>query len=194
MYMKFCYNCGNTLSLGSERFCSSCGQDLNKGSQNKPEGSTSISGNRGDVIGVGVSGSGNTIGKNIVIGSGTINVKEQELMKIQIPEYAEALKNFTDSLNQQLKGKSIPETEVEKINKGVEELAEEVKDVKEPNQPIGEVKKSDIKSKLFRIAKNVLKVLPKTAETVALFTPLAPFSKLIGEGTNYLVEAIEKEF
>jgi hypothetical protein len=91
-------------------------------------------------------------------------------------------------------GKSISEAEVKEINKGVEELVEEVKDVKQPNQPIGEVKKSDIKSKLFRIAKNALKVLPKTAETIALFTPLAPFSKLIGEGTNYLIEAIEKEF
>jgi hypothetical protein len=152
-----------------------------------------ISGNYGDVIGVGVSGSGNMIGKNIVVGSGAIKVSEHELAKIPVPEYAEALKSFIGSLNQQLKGKSMPEEQVKEINKDVEELAEEVRDVKEPNQPIGELKKSDIKSKLFRIAKNVLKVLPKTAETVALFTPLAPFSKLIGEGTNYLVEAIEKE-
>lgn len=91
-------------------------------------------------------------------------------------------------------GKSISEAELKEINIGVEELVEEIKDIKLPNQPIGEVKKSDIKSKLFRIEKNVLKVLPKTAEMIALFTPLSPFSKLIGEGTKYLFEAIEKEF
>ena len=192
--MKHCFNCGNLLSLGNEKFCSSCGQNLSDMIEKKSDGSISISGNKGDVIGVGVSGSGNTIGKNIVVGSGTINVSEQEISKIQVPEYAEAIEKFTESLYQHLKGESIPKEQIKEINQGVEELVEEVKDVKQLNQSIGEVKKSEIKSKLFRIAKNVLKVLPKTAETVALFTPLAPFSKLIGEGTNYLVEAIQREF
>jgi len=38
-----------------------------------------------------------------------------------------------------------------------------------------------------------LKVLPKTAETVAAFTPLAPFSRLIREATQSVIEAIQKE-
>ena len=192
--MKHCFNCGFSLTLGYEKYCPSCGQDFIKTNERESKGSINISGNTGEVIGVGVSGTGNIIGKDIVIGSGTINVSENELAKIPVAEYAQALKSFVKSLNQRLDGKSIPEEQVKEINKDVKELAAEVKDVKQPNQPIGEVKKSDIKSKLFRIAKNILKVLPKTAETVAMFTPLAPFSKLIGEGTNYLVEAIEKEF
>jgi hypothetical protein len=36
----------------------------------------------------------------------------------------------------------------------------------------------------------VLKVLPEAAETAAIFTPLAPFSKLIGKGTQQIVDAI----
>lgn len=47
-----------------------------------------ISGHNGDILGVGLSGSGNIIGKNIVIGSGTIIVSEQEIAKIPVPEYA----------------------------------------------------------------------------------------------------------
>ena len=39
----------------------------------------------------------------------------------------------------------------------------------------------------------MLNVLPKTVETVSAFTPLAPFSKLIGEGVQQLVEAIQSE-
>jgi hypothetical protein len=63
----------------------------------------------GDVIGVGVSGSGNIIGKNIVVRSGTINVSEQHLKQIQNNEYAEGLKEFSENLNSRLKGQQIPE-------------------------------------------------------------------------------------
>ena len=38
----------------------------------------------------------------------------------------------------------------------------------------------------------MLKVLPEAAETAATFTPLAPFSKLIGKGVKQLVDAIAK--
>ena len=54
-------------------------------------------------FGVGVRGSGNIIGKNIVVGDGTINVSQQELSKIPVSEYANALKEFSESVNQQLK-------------------------------------------------------------------------------------------
>jgi len=42
--------------------------------------------------------------------------------------------------------------------------------------------------------KNVLPVLPKTAETVAMFTPLAPFSKIIGETVEKVVAGVQKEY
>lgn len=61
-----------------------CGSDLlNKGrsdnNNNNQIKSINIENYNGDVIGVGVSGSGHTIGKDIVIGSGTINPNENQL-------------------------------------------------------------------------------------------------------------------
>jgi rRNA maturation endonuclease Nob1 len=194
--VKYCYQCGFALTSGNEKFCPSCGHNLSQivhPQTTQDSSSINITGTGGDVIGTGVSGSGNIIGKNIVVGSGTINISERELAKVSVPEYAEALQEFTQEIDKQLAGKQIPQDHVKEINQNLEGIVEEVKDVKKIDQPIGEVKKSDIKAKLFRIAKSVLKVLPKTAETIALFTPLAPFSKLIGEGSEYLVEAIQKE-
>jgi hypothetical protein len=39
----------------------------------------------------------------------------------------------------------------------------------------------------------VLTVLPEAAETTATFTPLAPFSKLIGKEVKQIVDAIAKK-
>ena len=39
----------------------------------------------------------------------------------------------------------------------------------------------------------MLDVLPQAAETAATFTPLAPFSKLIGKGVQGIVDAIAKK-
>ena len=74
--MAFCSNCGYKLATSTEKFCSNCGQNLSDGAITR--GSINISGNKGDVFGVGFTGSGNVIGKNIVVGSGTINVSKQE--------------------------------------------------------------------------------------------------------------------
>ena len=46
-----------------------------------------ISNTSGDVIGVDVSGSGNVIGKNIVVGNGTINLDPERLSKIKSSEF-----------------------------------------------------------------------------------------------------------
>jgi hypothetical protein len=144
----------------------------------------------GDVVGVGVSGSGNIIGKDIDI-SGTVSISNQQLQNVP-SEYANSLKSFTESINQQLKANNVPPEKVKLIQESINDLAKESEGVK-PDQPVGVIKQSDLKSKFINVAKNVLKVLPKTAETVAAFTPLASFSKLIGEGTQHLVDAIQKE-
>jgi hypothetical protein len=91
--------------------------------------SVNVKNTKGDVLGVGVSGSGHIIGKNIVVGSGTINVSETEFQKIP-NEYAQALKEFSENINQQLKGKQIPEEDVKSINNNMNELAREVEDIK----------------------------------------------------------------
>ena len=199
--MKYCPDCGEHLILGTEKFCPNCGQDLTKG-EVREEGTLepeenrrgiNISGTQRDVMGFGFSGSGNIIGKNIVVGSGTINVSQQELAKIQGPEYARALKDFFDNINQQLKGRQIPEEKVKEINTSLEELAKEVQDVKPgreeqmdyPNQV-------NIESKTVSVVQKILNVLPEAAETATTFTPLAPFNKIIGKGVTQIVDAIAK--
>ena len=107
--MTYCSNCGFTLSLGGEKFCPSCGQNLgrqggggrvdNAAANNK---SISITDTKGEVIGVGFTGSGNIVGKNILVGSGKISVSQQDLAKIPVSEYAQALRGFSESVNQQL--------------------------------------------------------------------------------------------
>ena len=199
--MKYCSDCGKHLIIGTEKFCPNCGQDLTKGGVREeatlePEENRrriNISGTQRDVIGFGFSGSGNIIGKNIVVGSGTINVSQQELAKIQGPEYARALKDFSENINQQLKGRQIPEEKVKEINTSLEELAKEVQDVKPgreeqmdyPNQV-------NIESKTVSVVQKILNVLPEAAETAATFIPLAPFSKIIGKEVTQIVDAIAK--
>ena len=192
--MPFCSNCGQQLTVETEKFCSNCGQNLKTGGVTKDNigDSINIQGTGGSVIGAGVRGSGNIIGENIVVGSGTINLSQQELSKIPIPEYASALKEFSQSINEQLKGKQIPKEQVQEINNNLNELAKEVQDVK-PEEKVSMIKQKTVNSKFSIFAAKVLKVLPKTAETIAGFTPLAPFSKIIGESVQDLVEALQKD-
>jgi hypothetical protein len=197
IHMAFCSNCGTQLSLGTEKFCPGCGYDLSKGGRvGTPEHQESrqginITGTHGDVIGTGVSGAGNIIGKNIVVGDGTINVSEQRLTQIQNNEYAESLKQFSETINNQLKGRQVPEEKVKSINESINELAEEVKDVK-PGKEVDYVKQTNVEAKTAGVIQKVLDVLPQAAETTATFTPLAPFSKLIGKGVQGIVDAIAK--
>ena len=65
--MKYCSDCGYSLTLGTEKYCPNCGQSLinqqtGKDAANK---SINISSVQGDVIGAGVSGNANIIGKDI---------------------------------------------------------------------------------------------------------------------------------
>ena len=162
---------------------------MNEENENK---GINISGTHGDVIGVGVSGSGHIIGKSIVVGDGTINVSEQRLTQIQNNEYAESLKQFSENINKQLKGLSVSEEKVKSINESINELAEEVKDIKPGKEgEIDYVKQTNVEAKTASVIQKVLDVLPQAAETAATFTPLAPFSKLIGKGVQSIVDAIK---
>ncbi len=138
--MKYCYRCCFAVSLGTEKFCPSCGQRLNQqgGTSSDHSESINITGTGGDVIGAGFTGSGNIMGKNIVVGSGTISVSKQQLSNVN-SEYANALKQFSESLNRQLEGKQVPEEQGEEINQSINELAEESQDLK-PGQTVGEIK------------------------------------------------------
>lgn len=144
----------------------------------------------GDIIG-NFSGDGNIVGKYITV-SGNITINKNSLPPDIDSQFQKAILEFSNNLNEKIKYLKISASENKELNESIKELAIETVGLK-PEQQIGEIKKSDIRTKLFTIAKCVLKVLPKTAETLALFTPLAPFSKQIGEGAEYLVETLQKE-
>ena len=94
------------------------------------------------VLVFGVSGSGHVIGKNIVVGLSTINANQTEIQNIP-NEYAKAITEFSNSINEQLKGREIPADKVKSINNDLTELGKEVKDVKP-----GEEDKVDVVKKI----------------------------------------------
>ena len=162
--MNFCSECGQQLAAGIEKFCPNCGQDLKKGGVRAGE-----------------------------VGSATINVSQQELANIQDPEYAKALKDFSEHINQELKGRQIPEEQVKSINTSLEELAKEVQGVKPGREgQIDYPRQLNIESKTVSVVQKILNVLPEEAENADTFTPLSPFSKLIGKGVIQIVEDIAK--
>jgi zinc-ribbon domain len=159
--MNFCSQCGQQLAAGTEKFCPNCGQDLMKG------------GIRGGEA-----------------GSGIVNVIQQELANIQYPEYAKALKDFSENINRHLKARQMSEEQVLSINTSLEELVKEVQGREEQiDYPI----QLNIESKTVSIVQKILDVLPEAEEeTASTFAPLAPLSKLIGKGVSLIVEDIAK--
>jgi hypothetical protein len=147
-----------------------------------------ISGIGGDVFGVDMSGKGNVIGKSFAISEMDL---DSNMLKEVPPPHAEALKNFCQSLNGQLTNHNIRKPQLSQIQESINQLVKEIESVK-VNQEVNSQKSTSIKVRLVNIARNTLKVLPRTAKTVTLFTPLAPFSRLIGEVTQF-IEHVQKE-
>lgn len=144
-----------------------------------------VSGVQGDVISdVKIIGNSNIVGKNILV------INSQQLARMP-DEYANSLQAFSETVNQQLKKHKVPPERVAPVQESINQLAKEIEDVKKVEE-IGYAKKTDIKAKLAAVAEALMKILPKTAETIVAFTPLAPFSKLIGEGVEEMVKAIQK--
>jgi len=153
-------------------------------------GNINISGVKGDVIGIGVSGSSHVVGKNVAF-SGGIHLESVHLSRLP-KEYAESLREFVAVTTKELQKHNVSSEQIKPIQKDVTELANEVELIKEP-EAITFTKKASITSKLAEIVKRLLKVLPSTAETVSSFTPLAPFGKIIGQSVEELVKAVQKE-
>jgi hypothetical protein len=61
----------------------------------------------GDIIGVDIKGSGNIVGKNII-------VKSEQLQKIPTG-YADSLQAFTDALNREFKANNVPPDKVAEV-------------------------------------------------------------------------------
>ena len=85
-----------------------------------------ISGVTGEVAGVIQGGTGNIAGKNVVVGSGTINASEQQIAKIP-SEYAQSLRTFSENINKQLQGSQIPQDQVESLKQSINNLLKNLK-------------------------------------------------------------------
>lgn len=148
-----------------------------------------ISNNSGDVNGVNISGTGNIIGKNINV-SGNIKIDQRDMKNV--PEiYSRSIVVFADLLNNQLKDKNIPIDKTEEIEKQLNQILSEIKDI--DDKKIDEQKKGKIRTFFEKMMKGILKVLPASAETFSSFTPLAPFSKLIGKSIEEIIKSIQEK-
>jgi hypothetical protein len=121
----------------------------------------------------------------------TITIDKMYLEKMP-KEYAESLQAFTADLNKHLNEADIPAKTVERLQSSANEVAKETADIK-PETGVSPLKKISIGAKLANLAKTVVKASPKYAETIVAMTPLAPFSKLVGEAFEKLVDEVLKE-
>lgn len=87
--------------------------------------------------------------------------------------------------------------EVQAAQGEIEAMVDETKAAVDAAKPAGSeppqipiAQKMSIGMRFLNAAKGLLKVLPQTAETIAAFTPLAPFSKVIGQGVGEIVGSI----
>ena len=107
-------------------------------------GTTRVGSVGGDIIGIDVKGSGNIIGKNI-------SIETDRLTKIP-NEYANSLKTFVDTINQQFRANNVSPDKVAEVQKNVDEFSKELEGVTLGQDP-GIVKRANLKSKLINIAK-----------------------------------------
>jgi hypothetical protein len=146
--------------------------------------------NVNELYGGQVIGQGHTTGK-YAVGSGLINITGSELSRID-KQYAKIMRSFLDNLNEQFRENNIPQRETKEIQHEVLQFTKELENIK-PDSQIGIVKKTNLRTRLVNIASYSLSILPKTMQVIAAFTPLAPFSNLIGENIDTLVKAIQQE-
>lgn len=139
----------------------------------------------GDVTGVGVNGTGNVIGKTMVVGQGTINVTESQLQSVS-SEYANALKDFSININQRLKGKQIPENLTKQINSSLDDLAKEIEDIKY-QEKVSPAKARILNALVTEVVHEVVSALPLGTNVTSTFAPLTQFNSLIGESVEKIV-------
>lgn len=139
---------------------------------------------QGDVIGAGASG---IIAKTI---SGTVNINAQTLEKMPT-EYSASLQAFQEQLNALLQKYQVNQEQAAPVEQAVQEFAEEAATV-EADQQTDYVKKTNLKTRLVNAAAGLTKFIPKGAEIAAAFTPLAPFSKIIGEAVETVISNVVK--
>ena len=134
------------------------------------------------------------------IDKGLINLKGAQIRNVKgLPasheanEYLESLKLFSKAINEKFNANNIPKEQLKPIEESIKEFGEEVKDINLDPEKISWIEKKDLKTKFVAVAEKVIKALPRTGETLGVFKPLVPFSKLIGEDSQQIVNTIQKE-
>jgi hypothetical protein len=140
---------------------------------------------KGTVMGVGVSGKGHTFVHNENKSATKIKIKKKTLKHLP-EEYAAALTGFRKNLNSEIEKSSIPAEGAEELQHEVDALVEEVASA-EPGQPLPDEQKNGLRNRLRSIGATLKKHLPSAAEAAAAMTPLAPFSRIIGESVGDLL-------
>lgn len=156
----------------------------------KYDSSINISNVSGTLTGIGVSGSNHIIRNSTHI-TDSFNVENDLLAKLP-KEYSNALLNFHQNIEKEIKEHNVPEDKKNEIQNSLTDLIKETQGM-DPDKEPGILKQQSWREKFFGILRSVLPVLPKTAETIAAFTPLAPFSKIIGNSVQGVVQQVQKE-
>jgi predicted nucleic acid-binding Zn-ribbon protein len=186
--VKYCPECGTQFTSGTEKFCPNCGYNINKGvmetkAEEQNKNSINISNTGGDVFGVRVSGTGHVVGKHIIVNQTSYNKLE--------PEFRNSLEDFLASINKH--SDELAQEQRKSLKVSIDALAKIAEDLKAGQVIEDQEVKDEIKSKQITLAEKVVNYLPQAAESIASATPLAPFSKVIGEGTGYFAEWIRRK-
>ena len=153
--MKYCHTCGCKLSSGIEKFCPECGQNLIQ--KEEEVNGIGITDTKGDVIGVGIKGTGHFIGKEIdytVKGNViNLNISGSNISKEVIDSLQKIMNTPTQidqkSLTQNIEYDKDNKNKLYEINntqKQITSLLQEVDNIgkKEGTQPIEVIRSENI--------------------------------------------------
>ena len=128
-----------------------------------------------------------TIGKQD-IGDKT-NPHYEEAITVEsnyVQQLEKSLSDFINIIEDEAQKENIPSTEVTTFKTEVAKLEDATKDL---SQGVTEQKKKTIHERLKSVAMGLVKMSPNIARTIIGFTPLAPFSNLIGETFDNMVNS-----
>jgi Caspase domain len=105
---------------------------------------------------------------------GQINFNEASISNakgLQVLEYLDSLKAFSESVDRQFKTKNISTEKLKPINESVKELVKEVESLQEPEK-ISDIKRENLNKKFIDIVGKVIDALSITPETRSIFFSL----------------------
>jgi hypothetical protein len=145
---------------------------------------------KGHVTITGVKGNSNTT--NVTV-TGDIKVNEDILSKLE-PEFRTSITDLKNQLDSKLKEHGgFTQGQINVISETIDKLAKDIVGIKADGEIADEEKKDDIKTRLRNFVEALVDAAPDVAESIASVTPLAPVSKAIGKGVEYVSALIKKK-